>query len=149
MKVLLAAGEKSRLIELRVEAPKAEPEKSSTGSTTHAATDSRGIPTGAWLLGGVGVVALGSFGYFGLSAKSELDKLDSCSPSCARSQSDTGRRDALFADVSLGIGVVALAGAVTWAVLSSGSKDEASRNATHWAIAPTPQGAAATVYGRF
>jgi hypothetical protein len=147
-KVLLAAGEKSRLIELRVEAPKTEPERSE-GPTKRAAASSGGIPTGAWLLGGAGVVALGSFGFFGLSAKSELNKLDSCSPSCSRSQSDSGRRDALIADISLGVGVVALAGAVTWAVLSSGPKDEASQNKTHWAVAPTPQGAAATVYGQF
>lgn len=148
-KVLLAAGEKSRLIELRVEAPKSEPEKGTTGASARVASDSRGIPTGAWILGGAGVLALGSFGYFGLSAKSELNKLDSCSPQCDRSQSDAGRRDALIADVSLGVGVVALAGAVTWAVLSSSSGDQASRNATQWAVAPTPQGGVATVYGRF
>lgn len=145
-KVLLAAGEKSRLIELRAESPKPAAE----AAPPPAAAPSKGIPTGAWVLGGVGVVALGSFGYFGLSARGELNDLKSqCSPSCERSQSDAGRRDALLADISLGVGAAALTGAVVWALLGDSSRESPKQSTAHWSLVPTTQGGLATVTGRF
>jgi hypothetical protein len=149
--VLLAAGEKSRLIELRVPAPAGTDgaNKSDATSPPKAKPSSGGVPTGAWVLGGLGVVALGSFGFFAVSAKSELTKLeDSCSPGCTDSQTKTGRNNALIADVSLGIGVAALAGAVTWTLLS-GSSEEEPKSAAQLTLAPTPNGAYAGVSGRF
>lgn len=150
-KVLLAAGEKSRLIELRV-TPTEAPAVAGTGdagAVPRASRDSAGVPTGAWVLGGLGVVALGSFGYFALNAKSELNELeDTCSPGCTDEQTKTGRNSALIADISLGVGVAALAGAVTWTLLSGSSNDE-PKGAAQLTLAPTPSGAYAGVSGRF
>jgi hypothetical protein len=149
-KLLLAAGEKSRLIELRI-TPAASAEPVSTPSQPPpAAPGSSGIPTGAWILGGVSVVALGSFGVFALSAKKELDQLEEkCAPSCEDSQSDTGRTNALIADISLGVGVVALAGAVTWALLGGSSEPAASERSARLSVSPAPHGGYATLSGRF
>lgn len=155
-KVLLAAGEKSRLIELHLDSAKPpEPGRTSgatesTATTAHSPSEApraepgSSIPTGAWVLGGVSVVAFGSFGFFGVSARSELDKLKkACSPSCTDKQTQTGRNDALVADVSLGVGVAALAGAVTWALLArSGSRESAS--ASRWSLVPTAHGSYAS-----
>ena len=152
-KVLLGAGEKSRLIELRLDTGK--PQEMSKPAVTAAqpavtaaqppaaaprADRKSSIPTGAWVLGGVSVVVLGGFGYFAVSASSELDKLKkACSPSCTDEQTQTGRTNALLADVSLGVGVAALAGAVTWALLARSSSHE-STTAARLAIAPTARG---------
>jgi hypothetical protein len=147
-KVLLAAGEKSRLIELRVEPPKVQPAPAKADVAPAPAT-SAAVPTGAWILGGVGVAALGSFAFFAVSAKKELTKLeDVCSPTCTDSQTETGRQNALVADISLGVGVAALAGAVTWALLSSPKPAEAA-SATAWSVTPTDRGGYATWSGRF
>jgi hypothetical protein len=149
-KLLLAAGEKSRLIELQVPAP-AEPEGSKTTDTgpKRKSESSAGVPTGAWVLGGLGVVALGSFGYFALSAKSELGELeDTCSPGCSDEQTKTGRNKALIADISLGVGVAALAGAVTWTLLS-GSSEEEPKSSAKLLLAPSPHGGYAALSGRF
>jgi hypothetical protein len=68
-----------------------------------------GPPVLAIVLTGVGVVALGSFGYFGLTSKSDLSKLRSdCAPFCDQSRLDDVKSRMLIADVSLGIGIVAL-----------------------------------------
>jgi hypothetical protein len=146
-KVLLAAGEKSRLIELRMDTGK--PQETSKPAVIASqpqpaaaprADRKSSIPAGAWVLGGVSVVALGGFGYFAVSASSELDKLKkACSPSCTDKQTQTGRTNALLADVSLGVGVAALAGAVTWALLARSSSRESS-TAARLAIAPTERG---------
>jgi hypothetical protein len=150
-KVLLAAGEKSRLIELHVvpggaaagQAP-SEASKPGAGASQAAPEAPRAdrkasIPAGTWVLGGVSVVALGSFAFFGLSAKSELNKLKVCSPYCTDKQTQTGRNDALAADISLGVGVVALAGAVVWALVAKPEQGEAT-TAAQLSIAPTPNG---------
>ncbi len=147
-KLLLGAGEKSRLIELRVEAPKPEPANKPSEAPAGAAPSS-GIPTGAWVLGGVTVAALGSFGIFAFSAKHQLNQLNAtCSPHCAPSDSDAGRRDALLADISLGVGVAAFAGALTWALLP-GSKSAESAPKSALLIAPSPHGGYALLSTRF
>ena len=144
-KVLVAAGEKSRLLELRLEKPKAakasEPATAAPEPAAPLASDRKStIPTGSWVLGGVSVVALGSFGVFAVSASSELSKLKkACSPSCTDEQTRTGRTNALVADVSLGVGVVALAGAVTWALLAAPSSHE-SASAARLSIGPLERG---------
>ena len=68
-----------------------------------------GPPVLAMVLTGVGVVALGSFGYFGLTSKSDLAKLRTdCAPFCDQSQLDDVKSRMLIADISLGVGIVAL-----------------------------------------
>lgn len=71
-----------------------------------------------YVLGGVGVVGLASFTYFGLKGKSDYDRLrDECSPTCEASESDSVKQSFLIADLSLGVGVASLAVA-TYILLS-------------------------------
>jgi hypothetical protein len=69
----------------------------------------RPVPVVAYVLGGVGLVALSSFAYFGWTGRSEYFALkDRCSPSCTSSDVSPLRTKLLVADVSLGISIVAL-----------------------------------------
>ena len=76
-------------------------------------------PAMAWVLGSVGVAALGSFAYFAISAESQT----SCAPSCSDGEADEIYRKYLVADISLGVGVVAL-GVATYLFLKTPSKPE-------------------------
>jgi hypothetical protein len=61
-----------------------------------------------WVLSGVAVVGLGSFGYFGLTGKHQENDLKStCAPHCKDSEVDAMYRSYLVADVSLGVSLVA------------------------------------------
>jgi hypothetical protein len=148
--VLLASGEKSRLIELRAAAPApaatvARPAPDAT--PVDRASSSAAI--GPWLLGGTSLVALGSFTYFALSAKKRLNHLQAtCSPACSPAETAAGKREAVVADVSLGVSVVALAGAVTWALLASSTSEQQAR-ATPLSLVASPHGGFATLSGAF
>jgi len=63
-----------------------------------------------YVLGGVGVVGLGSFVYFGATGLDEKARLRStCAPSCTDDQVAPVRSRYIAADVSLGVSIVALA----------------------------------------
>jgi hypothetical protein len=63
----------------------------------------------------VGVASITSFAVLRVEAEHELDHLRAtCSPNCSYSSTERGRNFALAADLSLGIGVAALAGAAAW-----------------------------------
>jgi hypothetical protein len=70
-----------------------------------------------WVLGGVGLGALGSFAYFGATGLSEKSTLRSqCGSSCTDEQVSPLKTRYIAADVSLGVGVLALA-AAAWIIL--------------------------------
>ncbi|MDB4942781.1 MAG: hypothetical protein JWP97_2315 [Labilithrix sp.] len=71
----------------------------------------------AAVVAGVGVLALGSFALFGLTGKSDVDDLQSCKGHCAESDVDSARTKLIVADISLGVGIVAL-GVATYMFLS-------------------------------
>jgi hypothetical protein len=78
------------------------------------------IPTAAYVLGGVGIAALGGFIGFGITGNSELSDLRSnCKPSCAPSDVDAARTKYIVADAMLGTSIVAL-GIATILVLTRG-----------------------------
>lgn len=118
-RLIVRVSEKNRLVRVVFQdgAKAAQPEpvgpprpgaSGSEGSTTESSSSS-GPPVLALVLAGVGVVALGSFGYFGLTSKSDLAKLRTdCAPFCDQSQLDDVKSRMLIADVSLGVGIVAL-----------------------------------------
>jgi len=60
------------------------------------------------LVKGLGVVALGSFAFFGLSGKGEVADLQGCKGHCAQDDVDKARTKLVIADISLGVGIVAL-----------------------------------------
>jgi hypothetical protein len=68
----------------------------------------RPIPLTFWVLGGVAVAGAASFAIFGLSAKSETDRLElQCAPACAPEDKSSAFRLAVIADVSLAVGALA------------------------------------------
>jgi hypothetical protein len=120
--IVVREGEKNRLIELSLPAPPEaakpapapKPKPKPPAETETPPPASIGIPTLAIVLGAVGVVALGSFAYFAIDAKSDVDDMKrkgGCAPSCPQDKVDTAERKALIADISLGVGLAALAGA--------------------------------------
>jgi hypothetical protein len=142
-RVLVAAGETSRLITLHLHA------EGSPGSTAHQSLPSseagatRNVPLGAWILGGVGVASLGVATYFTLAAKGDLDDLQtSCSPHCTQAQTQPGRTDALAGDVLFVAGGAAVLGAVLWAAIAPSS---ARRPSTALTVMPLPGGGAAAL----
>ncbi len=90
-------------------------------------------PAMAWVLGSAGVAALGSFTYFAISGKSQ----SSCAPRCSDADVDEIYRKYLVADISLGVGVVAL-GVATYLFLKTPSKSEQ----VAIGIQPAPRGVA-------
>lgn len=102
--LMIAQGEKNRRIELRRPAKKAEPAAAPVAPQPRA----KPTPVAAYVLAGVGVAALGGFAAFALSGKSAESAMDGCKPYCTQAQADKMRLRYLLADVSLGVGVVAL-----------------------------------------
>lgn len=107
----------------------------------------------AYALGGVGVVSLGSAGlftYWGRQDNSAL--MGSCGTDCKPESVHHIRMVYLAADISIGVGVVALA-ASTWLFVSShGTDEKASTRGAHltlFDVQPTPSGALATLGGTF
>ena len=62
----------------------------------------------ALVVGGIGVVALGSFAIFGIGGKNDVDDLQRCKPTCDEKDVDSARTKLIIADISLGVGIVAL-----------------------------------------
>lgn len=76
------------------------------GPTT--AATGRGSVVPALVVGGIGVAALGSFAVFGIGGKNAVDDLQKCKPNCPEADVDSARTKLIIADISLGVGVVAL-----------------------------------------
>jgi hypothetical protein len=158
--VLLVDGEKSRRVLLEVPTPAAPagaissappgptPDKGTiTKNDAGPPQASGGIPAGAWILGGFGLIALGVGGYFTYATYNELDTLNkTCAPNCTDSQTALAHTYAVVADAGWVVGGVSVAGAILWGVLSlNKGHDTASRfiqPAPHTAfdVQPTPGG---------
>jgi hypothetical protein len=87
----------------------------------------------AYVLGGVAAASAASFGYFALSGHSEMGPLDRCKPYCAAADVQRVRTKYLIADISLGVSLVALAGAGYW--LLSGPKEAHAKSESGLSVA--------------
>ena len=124
--IVVREGEKNRLVELRL-AGAAKPPPPAPAPAPEAEPQAGSIPTLAIVLAGIGVLALGSFAYFAIDSKTDVDDMEGrCAPGCPQSEVDRAERKALIADISLGVGVVAL-GAAGFTLIASPSSDGASR----------------------
>ena len=124
--IVAREGEKNRTV--RVELPRKPPPRAMPAEGLHEVhpppvpppEPTRAKPPAmAWVLGSVGVAALGSFAYFAISAERQT----SCAPNCSDGEADEIYRKYLVADISLGVGVVAL-GVATYLFLKTPSKPE-------------------------
>jgi hypothetical protein len=111
-RIIVRQGEKNRVIQVVIGPP-----SMSTAPTPRSGP--AGVPLAAWVLGGVGVVALGSFAVFGLVGQSDRNSLEhSCVPTetCNPSAVTSMRTNLIVADVSLGVGIASAGGAVYFAL---------------------------------
>ncbi len=114
--VLAREGQKRRLVRL-VAPPSARlGAVSSSVSTPHRARS--GPPVSSWLLAGLGTAALGTGAALGISGLVARSNLDECAPSCAQSDLDSARTRLLVSDITVGVGVVAIAAAAVLWILS-------------------------------
>jgi len=95
--LLLAEGEKYRRVSVQFDPPR----KASRASAG-------GPPSLAYVLGGMGLAALGSFAIFGLEGKAQQNELERCRPDCSASAVRTMRTRYLIGDLSLGVGLASL-----------------------------------------
>jgi hypothetical protein len=129
-RVLVVEGDKNRKVVADFASLVAKPASPGGEGPPPPPHETKSVPVVAYVLGGVAIAAIGSFGFFALSGKgAEKDLASSCSPTCSDDQLAPVKRDYLIADVSLGIGIVAAAATVLLALpalTDSGAKVSAS-----------------------
>src|SRR5262249_35843584 len=114
-------GQRNRVVVVDV-APtednsKAEPEAEAPKPEEHAEPQPQPqkshSQTLSYVLAGLGVVALGTTALVGAKGVSDAHHLqDTCKPNCNEDEVSAARSKIVFANISFGIGVVALTGAV-------------------------------------
>jgi hypothetical protein len=143
-KVLLVDREKSRLVSVQLPSKK-RGQAAAADTRSSAPPQKEGIPTGVWILGGIGVAAVGTGVYFGLTARHQLNELqNNCSPMCPESSTKSGRRDALLADIGFGVGGAAIVSAILWGALSGGASPAHQASLPRLDVEPIPSGWFAT-----
>jgi len=154
-KFLLVDGEKGRVITVDlgglVPTTNGDAATSAVPVTSEPSSRSSAIPLGAWVLGGVSIVAFGTSIAFAVVTSNDLNGLrQTCAPYCTDSDTSNGRTHALITDVSLGVGIAGAAGAVAWAIFgrSSGATKTAVTGPS-LDVRPLPGGALGTVALRF
>jgi hypothetical protein len=141
--IVIGESEKDRRLTVQLVAPITSETRAQPLSPS-AEPVPAGRPTWAYVLTGVGIVGLASFGYFAATGYHQEKGLAStCAPTCPISDVDEVRRRYIIADVSLVAGGVALA-AGGWLFLSA---SRASHRGVQ--IHPTIGWAAAGVMGEF
>lgn len=111
--LLLREGEKDRPVAATFGVP-TPPRPAPVEEPT--ASPSRPVPVAAWIAGGVGVLGLAGFATFGALGVSDRAS-SGCGVGCSQSQKDHVDGELRAADISLGVGVVAL-GIATWIYLT-------------------------------
>lgn len=123
-KVLVRAAEKARAITVvfgsNVPASGGSGSSGAKGGAdrgTSPPAQEEGSIVPALVVGGIGVLALGSFAFFGATGSSDVDDLQKCRPNCKEEDVDSARTKLIIADISLGVGIVAL-GVATYMFLT-------------------------------
>lgn len=123
--VTIREGEKARTISVTLPdppAPKGEP----AGREVRPL-----VPTSSIVLGALGVVGLGTFVVYHLSAKSDLDAMRSeCAPRCPADGVDTLDQKILVSNIALGVGATALAGAILVFLFEGGHRSSTTTATT-------------------
>lgn len=99
-----------------------------------------------YVLGGVAVVGLGGFAAFGLMGNGKQSDLDACKPNCERDDVDAMRSNYLFADISLGVALVA-GGTAAYVYFSD--KKKGKETASYMGASPIRAGGQLTFGGSF
>ncbi len=117
-RIVIHAAAKNRAISIQFAAE----EDDTTGAGVVAADQEEGGGPGpaVYVFGGIGLIGLGAFTYFGTQFDGKLDDMDSCKPNCTQAEADDASKTRTMAFVSAGVGVVSL-GVATYLFLSGSS----------------------------
>jgi hypothetical protein len=134
VKVLLRTGERNRSVIATMDGGRDDrPDDARRDDAREGEKPSGNVPTATWVFGGIGILALGSFGTFAVLGAQEKARLrTTCSPACSDSEVSTLRRDYLVADISLGVGIVALGLATIFLLTKSGGHADQRFARTIW-----------------
>lgn len=138
-KVVIVEGEKNRVVLATIDTGPA-PSKAVEAPTSASA------PVAAWIVSGLGIVAIGGFAYFGLTANAQHDELvRGCSRTSSCSQGD---KDGVVtrwhvADAMLASGVVLLGVGAYLFLTHDGTPDARPASEVSVGARPTPSGASA------
>ncbi len=143
-RVLIRTAEKARSITVTFGAPAdttKKPVVTETTPSTPGSDRSENSAVPAFIVGGIGVVALASSAYFGLSGIGAVDdlKAKNCKPNCDKDEVDSAQSKLIISDIALGVGVVAL-GVATYMFLTRGSGGSASTDTTKARASQAPLG---------
>jgi hypothetical protein len=125
---LLSEGEKNKPVvaEFVLQAPQPGPATQPDDGTKPAQSKGGGVPTATYILGGVGIAALGGGIVMRLIAADNYNELvDTCSPNCSSGKVADVRTQYVISSVGFGVGAAAIVGAgLIWAFGSGGSGSE-------------------------
>jgi prolyl-tRNA editing enzyme YbaK/EbsC (Cys-tRNA(Pro) deacylase) len=151
-KVLVAEGEKNKVVAADFPAPQkadvAKPGTAPLDTAPPAPREKAGPPIAAYVVGGIGVAAVGAGVVLRLIADKDYDDYEkSCSPNCSQSKVDSLDLKYNLSYVALGVGGAALVtSGVLFLVHGSANKAEP---ATGFAVAPVTNGMFASWNGSF
>jgi hypothetical protein len=142
-------GEKFRAIDVVIGSePTLALPPASEGSSSGASGSSERAVAAATLLG-VGLIGVTSFTVLGLRARSGEEALERCKPNCSEGRVDSVKMRYLLANVSIGVGALAL-GAATYLFLSGSSDRSVAEPADRGlAVGADATGVFASYSGRF
>ncbi len=158
--VLVREGERNRSLTVNFSGPAPTTAAVPSGAAPPAVTpppteQHRGsVSPLAYVMGGVGVIALGAALYFDLSANSDVDGLRApppagCAPHCDAAQVDPIATKYTLAGVMVGVGGVAVGAAVLLFLLRPGKKAERATTSIRFDLTSAPGGGEARLFGRF
>lgn len=154
MEILVSEGIKNRPIvvvftppETIEDAPKSKPQPAPI------APERPGAPAGAFVLGGVGIAAVGVFGVLAGIGTFELNDLrDTCgvTHTCPADFVEETKTKLIVGDVFLAVGTVAVASSVIWLIVHyAAGEPEPQTSALVWSLSPVQGGAYGAISARY
>ncbi len=119
-----------------------------------AVSVARPVSQGIYVAAAIGALATGVGAYFEIAGLGDRSNLYRCQPTCPQSQLNSARTETAVGDVTLGVGLVLVAGAViyylarpTVEVTGDGSARARTEEGATWMFGATPNGVFAGVRG--
>lgn len=104
-------GDHARVVEVTFADPNAPP-PTAPGAAAADVKPGPAVPVMTYVLGGVGILGLGSFALFRVSAVSDYNDYNAnCSPQCNPADIDAVKRKFMISYASLGVGIAGVVGA--------------------------------------
>lgn len=156
LKVLVAEGEKNKLVS--ADFPSAEPqsaglpaEKQRVSSGDTGAAKTHGPPVASYVLGGIGLAAIGAGVVLRLVADKDFDDAEqNCKPDCSKSTTDSIDRKYNLSIASFAVGGAAIAtGGILWLVQGGGTSKEVTAQSLSLHPASVGNGVLASWRGTF